>query len=97
KECFYRLDMIIWRYIWNWAKKRHNNLGSRVIVDKYFMRIESRKWQFFCTFPDGKIILLRFAGRIHIRRHTLINGEANPFDHDWDNYFFLKDKRKHIA
>jgi RNA-directed DNA polymerase len=89
--------MIIWRNIWNWSRKRHNNLDSRDIVDKYFMRIGNRKWQFFGTFTDGKIILLRLAGMTHIKRHILINDSANPFDPDWDKYFFIRDKRKHFA
>jgi len=97
KKCFYRLDMILWRNIWNWARKRHNNLGSRDIVVKYFMRIGNRKWQFFGTFTDGKIILLRLAGMTHIKRHILINGSANAFNPDWDKYFFIRDKRKHFA
>lgn len=97
KSYFYRLDMIIWRNIWNWARKRHNKLCSWDIVDKYFMRIGKRKWQFFGTFNDGKTILLRLAGNIHIKRHSLINGSANPFDSNWVNYFNAREKRKHFA
>ena len=97
KKTFYKLDRIQWRNIWNWARKRHNKLCSWDIVDKYFMRIGKRKWQFFGTFNDGKTILLRLAGNIHIKRHRLINGNANPFDPIWGNYFNDREKRKHFA
>ncbi len=87
KKTFYKLDRILWRNIWNWARRRHNNLGYRKIVSLYFMSCGNRKWQFFGKFNDGKIILLRMFACFHIKRHKLINGNANPFDSSWDNYF----------
>jgi RNA-directed DNA polymerase len=87
KKAFYKLDRILWRNIWNWARRRHNNLGYRKIVSLYFMSIGRRKWQFFGKFDNGMIILLRMFGCFHIKRHKLINGNANPFDPAWDNYF----------
>jgi len=88
KKTFYLLDRILWRNIWNWARRRHNNLGYRKIVSLIFMRIGNRKWQFFGKFNDGKTILLRMFACFKIQRHRLINGSANPFDISWDNYFF---------
>jgi len=90
KGTFYKLDRILWRNLWNWARRRHNNLGNRKIASLYFMRMGNRKWQFFGKFNDSKIILLRMFGCFHIKRHTLINGSANPFDPHWDNYFFKR-------
>ncbi len=87
KRTFYKLDRILWRNIWNWARRRHNNLGYRRIVSLLFMRIGNRKWQFFGKFDDGKIILLRMFACFQIRRHRLINGDANPYDPAWDYYF----------
>ncbi len=90
KGTFYKLDRILWRNLWNWARRRHNNLGNRKITSLCFMRMGNRKWQFFGKFNDSKIILLRMFGCFHIKRHTLINGSANPFDPLWDNYFFKR-------
>lgn len=87
KKTFYKLDRILWRNIWNWARRRHNNLGYRKIVSLIFMRIGNRKWQFFGRFNSGKTILLRMFACFHIKRHRLINGKANPFDTSWDRYF----------
>lgn len=87
KDTFYKLDRILWRNIWNWARRRHNNLGYRKIVSINFMRVGNRKWQFFGKFSDGRTILLRMFACFRIKRHKLINGNANPFDTAWDNYF----------
>jgi RNA-directed DNA polymerase len=93
KKTFYLLDRILWRNLWNWARRRHNNLSYRKIVSLLFMSIGNRKWQFFGKFDDGKTILLRMFGYFRILRHKLINGNANPFDSDWNDYF---DKRLRI-
>ena len=90
KSTFYKLDRILWRNIWNWARKRHNNLAYTKIVSLTFMNIGKRKWQFFGKFNNGKIILLRMFGYFQIKRHKLICGKANPFDPYWDAYFFKR-------
>lgn len=87
KGTFYKLDRILWRNIWNWARKRHNNLGYRKIASLIFTSIGKRKWQFFGKFNNGKIILMRMFGYFHIKRHKLMCGKANPFDPHWDAYF----------
>jgi RNA-directed DNA polymerase len=88
KRIFYKLDRILWRNIWNWARRRHNKLGYRKIVSLLFMCIRNRKWQFFGKFSDGKTILMRLFSAFRIIRHKLIVGKANPFDPAWDKYFF---------
>ncbi|HHT10107.1 MAG TPA: group II intron reverse transcriptase/maturase [Candidatus Atribacteria bacterium] len=86
KKIFFKLDRMLWRNIWNWARRRHNNLGYRKIVSLLFMTIGNRKWQFFGKFSNGKTILLRMFALFKIRRHKLIAGAVNPFDPYWDNY-----------
>jgi RNA-directed DNA polymerase len=88
KKTFFILDRILWRNIWNWARRRHNNLGYTKIVSLLFMRIGNRKWQFFGKFPKGKTILLRMFGCFKIKRHKLIAGGANPFNPVWNTYLF---------
>jgi len=95
KRFFYKLDFIIWRNIWNWARRRHNNLGYRKIVSMYFKQVKTRKWQFFGTLNNGKETLLRYAGNKQITRHKLIKGEANPFNLIWNNYFENRMKFKY--
>jgi RNA-directed DNA polymerase len=88
KKTFFKLDRILWRNIWNWARRRHNNLGYRKIVSLLFMRIGNRKWQFFGKFYNGKTTLLRMFALFKIRRHKLIAGKANPFNPEWNTYLF---------
>jgi RNA-directed DNA polymerase len=88
KKVFFKLDRILWRNIWNWARRRHNNLGYRRIVSLLFMRIGNRKWQFFGKFNNGKTILLRMFALFKIRRHKLIAGNANPYLPEWNAYLF---------
>lgn len=90
KRTFYKLDRILWRNIWNWARRRHNNLGYRKIVSLLFTRIGNRKWQFFGKFSNQNTILLRMFACFHIKRHTLIAGNANPFDPAWSDYLFKR-------
>jgi RNA-directed DNA polymerase len=92
KKVFVKLDRILWRNIWNWARRRHNNLGYRKIVSLLFMAIGNRKWQFFGKFNNGKTILLRMFALFKIKRHKLIAGNANPFNPMWNSYLF---KRKY--
>lgn len=86
KKTFFKLDRILWRNIWNWARRRHNNLGYRKIVSLLFMSIGNRKWQFFGKFYNGKTILLRMFALFKIVRHKLIAGNANPFNPEWNGY-----------
>jgi len=86
KKTFFKLDRILWRNIWNRARRRHNNLGYRKIVSLLFMTIGNRKWQLFGKFSNGKTILLRMFALFKIKRHKLIAGDVNPFDPSWDDY-----------
>ena len=86
KKIFFLLDRFLWRNIWNWARRRHNNLSRTKIVSLLFMTIGNRKWQFFGNFSNGKTILLRMFALFKIYRHKLIAGGVNPFDPSWDEY-----------
>jgi RNA-directed DNA polymerase len=84
---FRDLDRFIWFYLWKLAKRRHAKKGHHWIADKYFKRTGSRKWNFFGNFDNGTEILLVHASDTFIKRHVLINGNANPYCVLWDNYF----------
>lgn len=86
KKAFYLLDRILFRNLWNWARRSHNNLGYRKIVSLYFKTIGKRRWVFFGRFRDGLHIHLRSFGYVKIRRHRLIRGAAHPFDPVWSEY-----------
>lgn len=91
KETFNRVEGMIFRCIWQWAKRRHRNKGHRWIKEKYFCAIGERNWVFTGSKKgaDGKphpIHLLK-AAATQIKRHIKIKGGANPYDREWDAYF----------
>src|SRR5450755_1748446 len=91
KETFTKVDHAIFLLLWSWAKRRHPNKGKRWIKEKYFPTTETRKWMFTGEIVDKKgetrEIRLYQAAMVHIQRHTLIKGEANPYDPRWEEYF----------
>jgi RNA-directed DNA polymerase len=93
KETFQTMDNQIYRYLWNWAKKRHPDKGKRWIARKYWLN-GSKSWIFSAVenTPEGKhrVELIR-AAHTNIRRHAKVKSAANPFDPEYDEYF---EKRK---
>ena len=87
---FSKLDMIVWNSIWRWAVRRHPNKGKPWIKSKYFKSDATSNWIFFGTDKKGKSIKLVKACQINILRHRLIYGIANPYDPDWDKYFYAR-------
>src|SRR5690606_25831612 len=92
KKAFYLLDRILFRNLWNWMRRSHNNLGYRKIVSMYFKTIGNRRWVFYGKFKNGLHIHLRSFGYVKIRRHRLIRGAAHPYEPKWTDYLA---KRKH--
>ena len=47
-QAFSKVDKELWRLIWRWCERRHNNdgKGKRWIYDRYYRKIENRDWTF---------------------------------------------------
>jgi RNA-directed DNA polymerase len=108
KDTFNDADHAIFEALWQWAKRRHPHKRETWIKDKYFLSIGTRKWVFSGRIRgEGGVMrnvhLFRTVD-IPIQRHTKIQGEANPYDPQWEPYFEkrldlkmaadLKDRRK---
>ena len=94
KETFSKVDHLIWRVLWNWARFRHANKGRRWIIKRYFHVVKSRSWVFGVALSEEEAEIkgrartnLVDASAIAIRRHRKIEGQANPYDPDWSGYF----------
>ncbi|MFI5304956.1 MAG: group II intron reverse transcriptase/maturase [Nitrospiria bacterium] len=93
KETFSSVDHKIWKTLWQWSKRRHPNKGIPWINNKYFKSIGTRQWVFTAEtgeyFRNGepKMVTLIRASDTPIKRHIKIQGEANPFDPRWEEYF----------
>jgi RNA-directed DNA polymerase len=91
KGTFNKVDSAIFEMLWQWAKRRHPTKGRRWVKDKYFHVIGKRKWVFTGEVEGKKgetlTIHLQKAAATAIRRHRLIQGEANPYDPAYETYF----------
>jgi RNA-directed DNA polymerase len=91
KRIFSKVDYAIFVSLWRWAKRRHPTKRIRWIQQKYLRPHQGWTWCFFGDVPKsqgqrGRVWLYR-AGSTPIRRHIKINGEANPYDPQWTEYF----------
>ena len=86
---FAKLDFIVFRSIWNWAKRRHTTRSKEWIKQKYFTSIENKNWIFFGNLKE-KTVTLFSAQSIKVVRHLKIRNTANPFDCCWKDYFVAR-------
>jgi RNA-directed DNA polymerase len=90
---FSKLDNLIWKALWRWAKRRHPKKRIQWVKDRYFPALGSRSWVFACK--AGSVnrsakpewLSLVKAGDTKIRRHVKIRAAANPYDPQWRSYF----------
>lgn len=87
---FTKIDHLVWKLLWGWAKRRHPRKNAGWIKARYFQRHGRRDWIFACSVSDRKqvrqFVLFR-AETLPIKRHTKVRGDANPFDPAWFAYF----------
>lgn len=94
KEIFNKVDHLIWRALWNWARFRHPNKGHRWVLRRYFHPVGSRNLVFGIALSEAEAenmgrarTNLVNASELPIRRHRKIESQANPYDPDWSEYF----------
>ena len=88
-KTFGALDRQIYRYLRDWAKRRHPHKGKRWLTRTYW-HSAPRDWTFSTVekTPAGKRrVELIHATSIRIERHIKIRGAANPFDPKDAEYF----------
>lgn len=97
KEIFNDIDKVVFDTLWAMLKKKHPNKNISWIRNKYFTRIGSRTWCFFCkvsTKIERKCYNLIKAVDTKIRRHIKIRGKATPFDAEYKDYFTEREDRR---
>lgn len=91
KQTFSKVNHIVFKTLWRWAKRRHSNKGAGWIRRKYFRSDGNRHWVFFATIKDkqgNKAHLdLVEATQIPIKRHIKIKAHATPYDPAYSKYF----------
>lgn len=86
KETFSYIDYRIWKMLWQWCKRRHNNRRKRWIRVKYFKTVDQRNWVFQGVTKGGAKINLLYAKDTPVKRHTKIKAEVHPFDPKFETY-----------
>jgi RNA-directed DNA polymerase len=86
KETFSFVDDAIYRVIRQWIERKHPQKANEWISKKYFKSTGGNNWV-FTGMLDERQYYLTEAARVPIKRHTRIQGEANPYDPAWESYF----------
>lgn len=73
-DVFRTLDHKIWELLWKWAKRRHPKKPKDWIVNKYWKRSTSRRWNF--RTERNELLLLSTT---RIQRHIPLKLYMNPF------------------
>ncbi|MEN8216589.1 MAG: group II intron reverse transcriptase/maturase, partial [Pseudomonadota bacterium] len=54
-EAFGKLDMLLWKRLYQWAQRRHPHRGKKWIVEKYFGHSNGRNWVFMAR-KKGEVV-----------------------------------------
>jgi hypothetical protein len=57
------LDYYLFKIVWKWAKRRHNNISTNELKEKYFLSLGEKKLVFGCIQEKSNSIL-------RLQRHT---------------------------
>ncbi|WP_299010856.1 group II intron reverse transcriptase/maturase [uncultured Shewanella sp.] len=87
KETFNYVDYRIWKLLWQWCRRRHNNRHKHWIKAKYFKSVGARNWTFSGITVDGFTKRLIYTNDTVIKRHIKLKAEANPYDLAFESYF----------
>jgi RNA-directed DNA polymerase len=86
---FSRFDFMVWKLLWQWAKRRHRGKRQTWIKQRYWRAQGSRTWTFATDVEiDGKprTLSLVYATETPIRRHVKVQAEVNPYASQWESY-----------
>ncbi len=98
KRTFSRVDSLIFRILWRWAKARHPKKGLRWVKQKYYARVGNRDWWFSAPNPvpaqRHSPYRLFHANSVAIVRHILVHSDQNPYDPSWYAYADARSRRQ---
>lgn len=72
---FSKLDFLLWKLLWQWAKRRHRGKGWKWIKQRYWRTLGTRTWTFATDVRDGeteRTVSLVYATNTRIRRHVKV-------------------------
>jgi RNA-directed DNA polymerase len=78
-KVFARLDSIMFRQLWQWARWRHPKKNKGWTKRKYFRKHANSIWRF--KTHEGQFLACHTDH--HIKRHVKVTGTRTPYDGDW--------------
>lgn len=99
KATFQKLDHLLFRLLWQWARRRHPKKNRHWLAGRYFTTVGGDHWVFFgwehpTRHGSGKA-LLASASRTRILRHVKVRSALNAYAAEWQEY--LDRRRSHRA
>ena len=95
KDIFSYISHRVWKYLWQWGKRRHPHKPNRWIRRRYFKTIKGNSWIFATTTSDRrgkeKELTLFHIPNVPIQRHIKVKGNASPDDPSLKEYW----KKRH--
>ena len=89
KATFQRLDSLIFRLLWQWARRRHPQKNRRWLAQRYFTTVGGDHWVFNGwdhTASGSRQVFLVRASRTRIIRHIKVRKDLNVYDPGWQEY-----------
>lgn len=99
KATFQRLDHLIFRLLWQWARRRHPKKNRHWLAKRYFTTEAGDHWVFFGWHHgprESHPVFLASAGKTRILRHVKVRSALNALNAhhaDWADY--LVKRRSH--
>ncbi|WCP67303.1 group II intron reverse transcriptase/maturase [Vibrio tubiashii] len=95
-EAFKYVDFRLWKMLWRWCRRIHNNRRKRWVKDKYFRTVGTRRWVFSAPRPKGEdgYYRLLYAMQVKIEKHVKIIATANCYFPEDEQYFESLTTRK---
>jgi RNA-directed DNA polymerase len=101
KQTLAYVDSQVWRAIWQWCLRRHQNKSKGWVQRKYFKRYQGVAWSFFATVPDQNMgsrdIFLTNVGKISVTPYVKVAGSASPDDPELRQYWAKRQSRATFA
>ena len=79
-RAFSKLNYLVWRRLWRWAKFRHPNKGHRWIARRYWRTINGDNWVFIGKKEEAK--LHKHSSYSAGKRWRKVQGSRSPYDGD---------------
>jgi RNA-directed DNA polymerase len=97
KRIFTQVDRRLFRLVWHWCLRRHNQKSRTWVKQTYFQSRGNRHWVFTGTLfikDRGYSIQLMEAAKVAIQDWVKVRSAVNPYDPEWELYLEARQRWK---